>query len=393
MKKLSLFCGFAAAVLALASCNKDNGTGYEGINYIYLSTEGNTTIFEADDTPLVVDVELTKALESDLELTFAVSDKEGVVSLPDNPVTIKAGERKTSMRIVSNLAGKLDNTVSYKLGLALDCVLPAGVQLNGDFDFSVTPVATESLTEAQKAIIDDYKASTGIDLASYLGFVNVSTVYVGSDLETGEPVDPETIPGKTIISLSDKSVVGAPVLVMTANPMGIQDKMYRSLRAVTVESEYWLTPEAEGGVADFATLMETVKWNGNSSETFSMSLDGITLSADGSVGFTGEGVDQYGDPITIVPFGYSFSAYDRELAAIADGTLVKGDEWYPDATANPAWHLNVTDITEDGYGDGEGNWIEASATITQESLVFTFCADVYGASDYFRVTATYTPNK
>lgn len=118
------------------------------------------------------------------------------------------------------------------------------------------------------------------------------------------------------------------------------------------------------------------------------------LSADKSVSFVGDGVDQYGDSINIVPFGYSFSAYDRELAAIADGTLVKGDEWYTDATANPAYHLNISDITEDMYElEGDGNWIAPTATITAESLVFTFCADVYGASDYFRVVATYTPNK
>lgn len=391
---MSLCCGMIAAVLAFASCDKNNGTDYEGINYIYLSTEGNTTIFEADDTPLVVDVELTKAMEEDLTLTFATSDKDEVVSLQDNPVTIKAGEKKASFSIVSNLAGKLDETTSYKLSLDLSCELPEGVSLKSDFDFSVTPVATGTLTEAQQAIVDAYKAATGIDISTYLGFVNVSTVYTGSDIETGEPLEPETITGKSIITLSDKSTANAPILEMTANPMGIQDKMYRSLRAVTVENVFWTTPEADGGIADFATLMDAIKWSSTSVETFSMGLDGITLASDGTVAFVGDGVDQYEEAIKIVPFTYNFSAYDRELAAIANGTLVKGDEWYSDATANPAYHLNITDITEDQYGwEGDGNWIEASAMITAESLVFSFCADVYGASDYFRVVATYTPNK
>lgn len=394
MKKTTLCCGLAAAVLALASCSKNNGTDYEGTNYIYLSTEGNTTIFEADDTPLVVDIELTKALEEDLTLTFTTSDNNDVVNLQDNPVTIKAGEKKASLNIVSNLAGKLDETTSYKLSLDSSCKLPEGVALKSDFAFSVTPVVTGTLTEEQQAIVDAYKVATDIDISKYLGFVNVSTVYTGSDLETGEPLEPETITGKSIIALSDKSTLEAPVLVITANPMGIQDKMYRSLRAVTVESEFWLTPAEDSGVEDFATLMNTITWNSESTENFSMSLDGITLAADKSVSFVGDGVDQYGDSINIVPFGYSFSAYDRELAAIADGTLVKGDEWYTDATANPAYHLNISDITEDMYElEGEGNWIAPTATITAESLVFTFCADVYGASDYFRVVATYTPNK
>ena len=123
-----------------------------------------------------------------------------------------------------------------------------------------------------------------------------------------------------------------------------------------------------------------------------MTLDSIKLPLDGSVEFLGEGEDQYGDPITVVPFGYKFSAYERELKAIEDGTLVKGDEWYADATACPEYHINCDDISDDLYE--MGNWTEASASISKDKLEFVFCVYPNALSyDYVRVTATYTPNK
>ena len=380
------------ALLALSSCVKPNGTGYEGTNFIYLSTEGNTTIFEADATPLVVDVALTTALDADLTLTFVTSDKDGVVSLQDNPVIIKAGEKNGSFSIVSNAAGKLTKTTSYKVSLDPSCTLPSGVKLDSDFDYSVTPVLTDVLTDAQKAIIDSYKAATGIDLSDFLGFVNVSTVYVGTDLDSGEPLDPETINGKSIITLSELSTAEQPVLAMTANPMGIQDKMYRNLKAATIDNEMWYYTVDEGGIEDFSTLMNAIGWSKSSEEVFEMTLDSIKLPLDGSVEFLGEGEDQYGDPITIVPFGYKFSAYERELKAIEDGTLLKGDEWYSDATACPEYHINCDDISDDLYE--MGNWTEASASISKDKLEFVFCVYPNALSyDYVRVTATYTPNK
>lgn len=104
-------------------------------------------------------------------------------------------------------------------------------------------------------------------------------------------------------------------------------------------------------------------------------------------------LSQYEDEITIVPFDYSFTAYEREIAALADGSLDPSSDpdWAYDATANPYYHLNCDDITEDLYEGG--NWIEASASVSETALTFTFC--VYGCyldGDYTRIVATYTPN-
>ena len=137
--------------------------------------------------------------------------------------------------------------------------------------------------------------------------------------------------------------------------------------------------------------MQTISWNADSQETFTASLDNIIFDVDRTIEFTGFGVDQYGDQIEIVPFAYEFSAYDRELAAIADGSFVKEDEYAYDCTANPAYHLNNTDISEDAYG--ADNYAESSAVILENgNIVFTFCMANALDSDYTKVVATYTPN-
>lgn len=383
MKKILFFSCIMAALLSFAGC-EETGNEFEGTNYIYLEAkDGKATMFETDEEPLTIEVMLTKALEEDLTVTFDLNGKEGVVELADNPVTIAAGEKTATFSVVSLNANALEASENYTI--TIKSLLPEGVELKEALQFVVSPMSVEALTDAQKAIIDAYKTATGIDLGKYIGAVKVSTVITGTDPDTYEPLAPKTVTGKTVITLSESATAEAPVLKMLVNPMGIQDHMYSILRSVTVDADdYWY---GEYALKCYATLMNTLNWNKTSAEVFEMSLDGITFNADNSIDFLGDGMDQYEGEITIVPFDYSFSAYDRELAA----TLTKDDEWASDATANPYYHLNCDDITEDLYEGG--NWIEASAEISNEALVFTFCTYAcYLDGDYTRVVATYTPN-
>lgn len=394
MKRILVFGCMLAAMAGFTACTDDNtgNGGYEGINYIYLSTqEGKTTLYETDSDPLVVEVMLTAALDEDLVLDFSLAGAEGVVSLEGTPVTIKAGDKTASFNVVSNNANMLEAASNYTVGLAGDVVLPENVELKETLSFVVSPMTSEALTDAQKAVLEAYKASTGIDLSKYIGVVNVSTVITGTDPETYEPLDPRTVKGKSLITVSESATAEAPVLKMLTNAMGIEDHMYQILRSVTVDADdYWY---GEYTLPCYETLMETLGWNKTSEEVFTMSLDGITFAADKSVAFLGAGLSQYEDEITIVPFDYSFTAYEREIAALADGSLDPSSDpdWAYDATANPYYHLNCDDITEDLYEGG--NWIEASASVSETALTFTFC--VYGCyldGDYTRIVATYTPN-
>ena len=108
MKKFLMLGCMLAAMAGFTACEDDNtgNGGYEGINYIYLSTqEGKTTLYETDTDPIVVEVMLTAALQEDLVLSFAINGTEGVVSIEGNPVTIKAGE-KTEVTITPRQSEK-----------------------------------------------------------------------------------------------------------------------------------------------------------------------------------------------------------------------------------------------------------------------------------------------
>ena len=235
MKRLMMLCCMVAALAGFTACDDKGNGGYEGINYIYLSTqEGKTTIYETDETPLVVEVMLTAALEEDLVLDFALTGTEGIVSLEGNPVTIKAGGKTASFNIVSNNANVLEASENYTVGLAADTVLPDNVELEKALAFVVSPMTADALTEEQKAILDAYKANSGIDLSKYIGVVNVSAVITGTDIDSGEPLDPRTVTGKTLITLSESATAEAPVFKMLTNAMGIEDHMYQVMRSVTV---------------------------------------------------------------------------------------------------------------------------------------------------------------
>ena len=384
MKTKSIICALAAMLVALG-CNKTQDPAYEGTNYIYLS--GNSTMNEAQTEALAIDVTLTTAPSADLTLDFEIEGIEGVLSLQGTPLTIKAGEKTAQFSVVSNKAGILKETSVFKIQLAADSKLPEGVSFKEAFTITVEPGSTSSLTEEQKAIIAAYKEKTGIDLNKYIGLLNVSTVITGTDPDSGEPLAPVTVTGVTEITLGESSTADAPVLKMVSNPMGVQDKMYSVLRAVTVEdTEYWANEEIQYNQA----LMKTISWNADSEETFSMSLDNISFDSEGAISFLGTGYNQYGDEITIVPFSYSFSAYDRELAAI------ENHKWEPteegaDATANPAYHLNNEDISDDFLE--VGNWKESSAGISEDgTLVFRFCVYMCNMDyDYTRIEASYSP--
>ena len=403
MKRFSILGCIAAALLSFAGCEDAGKDGYEGTNYIYLSSEADkTTIMESDTTPLAIEVMLSTSLASDLTLTFAVNGPTGVVELQNNPVTIKAGEKVASFQIVSLNAGKLTEAANFTLMLDAATVLPESVALKSAFAFVVNPAPAEGeLTAEQLAIIAAYKETTGIDLSKYLGAVNVSTRLTGVTVDTYEPFD-KTIQGQTIIELSEESTAEVPVLKMTSNAMGIEDHMHKLLKALTIETEEWLD-ETEYADPCYALLMNEIQWNSNSNETFQLSLDGIKLNAD-AVEFVGEVEDSYGDLIQLVPFGYKFPAYERELNVI-DQLMERVEYWSETATSNPAMYLNCTGITEDdaiyNYGDEDedGNeyyagetWIEATASISNDQLVFTFCTASSMDEDYTKVIATYTPN-
>ena len=144
--------------------------------------------------------------------------------------------------------------------------------------------------------------------------------------------------------------------------------------------------------------MTEIGWTSESVETFSITLDGIFVNDDQSVDFVKDLSyydEDYEEDVTLhkVNFEYMFSAFEREKEALAAGKIGTevDEDWAYDATVDPSMWLNTDDISEDGYE--YGNYVEASATISDEKMVFTFPIYNYNDYDYSKVVATYTPNK
>lgn len=392
MKKISILGCISAALLSLSACDStDNGTGYQGMNYIQLTPEnGKVTLLGEEDTPITVNVNLASALDRDLELEFTVDGPANVLEVTGNPVMLRAGAKTASFTISVASSEGLPKVTNYKVGLSAEMMVSENVALDAPLSFSVLAVDAPEITDQQQTILSAYQQATQIDLSKYLGLVDVEVEYTGFDNENQVPLDPVTFTGKTLISLSESSTADAPVLKMEVNAMGIQDKMYAALRAITVDDkEYWCDFES---YPDNGNLVKATGWTSYSNESFIASLDGITFNADGTIEYLGTRMDQYEyEEVTVVPFEYYFTAYKRELAAIENGVFVKEEEYSTECTANPTYHLNHNDISSDVWEGG--NWIEPTATITNEALTFTFCLYMSNNDyDYTRVIATYTPN-
>lgn len=388
-----MMCCAAAAMLAGAVSCEEPETGYEGTNYIYLQAESNS-LYDFDGAFLPVTVMLTTALDQDLSLNLEIDD-DTYASIDSNPVVIHAGELSATFNIVieKQLADGTSSE-SHIVSLSADTILPEKVKLNAGFNFSIHSSTSVALTDEQQAIIDTYKASTGIDLSKYIGLVSVSTVYTASSPDSEVALEPDTKTGYTMITLSEQSTSDQPVLEMINNAMGLQDILYNRLSTYTLNNPDWAPSEY---AMSYSELLETIGWTATSNETFTVTLDGITPKSDKNIEFarTITTVDSYGDEVEQfkVPFEFYFSAYEREKEAIAADKIGPDvdPDWLSDATVNPDLNLNCDDVSEDWAE--YGNWVECKATVAADKMEFTFCIYNYNDYDFTKVVATYTPNE
>ena len=119
MKKLFIYAVGICLLPAFTSCKDDREENkYTGINKIYLSAE-TPVITESENIPLTVNVDLTLTCEQDLVLNFELpDDKNGVLKLENNPVTIKAGKRSATFEVVSNQKNLLTEDTYFQVGIS-----------------------------------------------------------------------------------------------------------------------------------------------------------------------------------------------------------------------------------------------------------------------------------
>lgn len=405
MKLCKTLLALAIAVVSLASCSESADSNEQMTNYVTLSVEGESAMTEDNEDGLVVNVSMAYSLDHDVSVQLALTgDEKGAVKLDKNTVTLPAGKKTASVKVVSNRANVLltQEVVNVVVASCPDANMKAldakGVVL------TIKPNAmVPELTAEQLALIKGYKDNLGIDLTKVLGIVDVTTtVTYGNDDKDAENKgnDTRVFNGKSVITLSDKATADKPVLKMISNPMGMESYMYdRLLRCTTEEPDGYFDADPIN-----TALLSVVNYN-KSTESFSAVLDNITLNTDGTLNFTAVEDDK-----TIVPFEYNYSVWTRinEMANAGNTVNINEGSTYVEysikdlleqySTFCPAKYLGNTDISIDAYGATPSNFVLPSAKydFNNNTMNFEFAWD-YGSgsylNDYVRIKANYTMHK
>lgn len=404
------FLALAIAVVSLASCSESADSNEQMTNYVTLSVEGESAMTEDNEDGLVVNVSMAYSLDHDASVQLSLTgDEKETVKLSSNKVTIPAGKKTASVKVLSNNANVL--SIQEIVNVVVSSCSNANMKPMDTKGIALTikPNAmVPELTAEQLALIKGYKDNLGIDLTKVLGIVDVTTtVTYGNDDKDAENKgnDTRVFNGKSVITLSDKATADKPVLKMISNPMGMESYMYdRLLRCTTEEPDGYFDADPIN-----TALLSVVNYN-KSTESFSVVLDNITLNNDGTLNFTAVTKDNSDEDITIVPFVYTYSVWTRLNSMANAGDVVNVNEGATDVeysikdlieqygTFNPAKYLGNSDIASDAYGVTPSNFVSPSASydFNNNTMSFEFSWDYGNGSylnDYVRIKANYTMHK
>lgn len=374
------------------SCEKNPDPVYEGTNYLYLTAE-NTSISEDSETPIVVQLELTKALQKDLSIGFSLEgNSQEIVEIEGDYLNIKAGNKKGTIRIFSNKKNLLKQEQTLILTVT---DLPEDVKLKEPLRLLVKPAAqTDDLTPEERALVNAYKERFGIDMAQWLGVFECSTKVMMPANDSYAPFAEEktyTYTSRSVISLSPSADKEHIVLQMKENAFGLTEYLFWVLRKLTVENdEYWYGENANPFAA---RIMALLNWSREQPGTFSVALDKITVQpVDGqsaNIVFFADGK---------IPFAYTFSPWEKQKSLIAEGNadaieLNGGEDGEGvDGTADPNYYLNKSSVEEDEFEEPE-QFIAPKGEIKEGKMTFQFVLDYEGAAGYSRAYVTCTKVK
>ena len=405
MKFCKTLLALTIALVSMASCSEKTDSNEQMNNYVTLSVEGESAMTEDNTEGLVVNVSMAYTLDHDASVQLSLTgDEKEAVKLSSNKVTIPAGKKTASVKVLSNNANVL--SIQEVVNVVVSSCSDANMKPMDTKGIALTikPNAmVPELTAEQLALIKGYKDNLGIDLTKVLGIVDVTTtVTYGNDDKDAENKgnDTRVFNGKSVITLSDKATADKPVLKMISNPMGMESYMYdRLLRCTTEEPDGYFDADPIN-----TALLSVVNYN-KSTESFSAVLDNITLNTDGTLNFTAVEDDK-----TIVPFEYTYSVWTRinEMANAGNTVNVNEGSTYVEysikdlleqySTFCPAKYLGNSDITIDAYGATPSNFVLPSAKydFNNNTMSFDFAWDYGNGSylnDYVRIKANYTMHK
>lgn len=392
--KLGLILGLL--VVAFYSCSDDNDNGYAGLNETYITAEGTKALtYGEEGQKISAKLTLSKKVKEATVLKLKVVDGSGVkvdvVQIVPESITIEAGARESAFEIVLNKGG----AVLSERRLTVSIESQGLIKAREDLPIVVKPaIFIRELTEKQRVLLEAYEAK-GMNIAPFLGKVKVKTTIHSakdSNLKDFATAFTKEVEGISVLTLSDKATETQPVLKMTENPMGMTEFFYYLLRKETVENdEFWY---GEYAGPSYKKVMDLINWNRKSKETFSVALDGINVGevkkGVSNLEYIGKQKNSLGDDINVVPFAFSYTAWDRLQEKVKEGNSVAKSSLESDGTSNPSYYLNKENISNDEFGGGAFKETTGSIDFTKGKIVFEFLTSHATGADYLQVKAEYS---
>ncbi len=388
--KLSVMLGVLFVALSTVISCKDNDDTPIFLK-AYVKADGNKELVVGEENQeIAAKVVLTDKVDNSLTVQLKISDKKGakvdVLNISPAQLTIPKGSNEVAFKLTLKKDAKLVEEQRIVIGLVSQELITVAKTLEV---VAKPALAVQALTPEQKKLVAGY-IKKGMDITPFLGKVNVKSTVVFNvdDEERFKNLAKEPITGITVITLSDEATPDQPILKMEQNPMGLTEFFYNVLRQETIDNdEYWY---GEYAGPYYAKVMKLINWNKTSEETFAASLDGIKIKGNKEITYIGKGKDSYGDEITIVPFDFKYSAWDRLKKLIDEGNAEAKECNEYGATPNPVVFINNSDIATDGYE--EGGFIQTTGKIDYEKglMTFDFLSSYTDGSDYIVIRTEYS---
>ena len=394
MKFISNLCTVALTALSIISCSKDdNSNQYSGKNQVYITAQGDKTLTIGEiNQKIDAKVTLTNPVTQNTNLTLKAVDANGqpssLITFSQNPITIAKDSKEVAFEV--KLSSNAALTKEQRLKITFESA--AELVAKEDLNIVVKPTpAIEALTDAQRTLLDGYKAR-GIDLYPFIGSIKVKTTVFSS--EGGSTQDFATeftreFNGKSIIGLSSSATTSSAVLKMTDNPMGLTEFLYFLLKKNTIEdTEYFLQ------YPNYQKVKELINWDKNSQETFNVSLDNVEIKTPvngvSEINFIGDVNKTNESVIKVVPFKMEYTAWDRLKNLAASGNSEAQSILDRDGTSNPQYYVNNDNILTDEYE--VGNWKASKGSINFQNKTMSFEFLVYHtlSNGYVQVKVEYT---
>lgn len=374
------------------SCDKKEDK-YVGVNEIYLSTPQSTTLVIGESSQeITAKLTLTRKVEKATQITLKVINptdaNTDLVEILPKTVLVESGKREAEFKI------KLKQGVSIieSQKVIISTETQNTLKPKENLEITIKPaISIQGLTAVQKKLVLGYK-SKGIDIAPFLGKQKVKvTINSAADgyLKGFGKAFTKVFEGITVITLSDSATAEKAVLKMSENPMGMTEFFYFLMRKETIENDEYFY-----ALPNSPKVMKLINWNKTSKEEFSVNLDGIEIQAAKNgispINYVGKGKDSYGDTIDVVPFKFSYTAWDRLKQMIDKGNKEAIEYHTTGSTSYPYFYLNNTTISKDEYTSGAYKKTSGSIDHKNGIMTFEFLSSHTNGGDYLTIKAEYS---